>query len=34
VDYEGKNEDLVGRPDPLIIGSPRMARSNLHPLPN
>jgi hypothetical protein len=22
VDYEGKNEELVGHPDPLVIGPP------------
>jgi hypothetical protein len=27
VQYEGKNEELVGVPDPLIVGPPRMAGS-------
>jgi polyphosphate kinase 2 (PPK2 family) len=31
VDYEGKNVDLVGRPDPLIVGPPMPARANGRP---
>jgi len=32
VDYEGKNDELVGHPDPLIIGPPMMARNGRHAL--
>ncbi|HEY1669527.1 MAG TPA: polyphosphate kinase 2 [Trebonia sp.] len=30
VDYAGKNETLVGRPDPLIVGPPMMAHNGGH----